>query len=599
MNSSITIRLCAGKKPILGKDEIVLLSPLVYDDTDFSLSLPPISERVRQEYLACIKKTIGGLAEVNSNQDWWYLPVSELQPIMSTMLIALELEARIKELIKISKNTNFILSVPNALVARYLMETNLGCFVTASIYDKLIWAVDNFKNIYRRYLNTIIWGIEHVLHIMTSENGKPFSKNIKTLFVTRFETDLESPNNDIYNSLWSDRYLGDLIEEGQIRGKIMVLGRCGGNPEKIAKFTSSYYRFPLRTIYQMLGFSDIATSLVRALRLKLISPNSSPLNKLIIIESRNHVRAVADCLLVELATDNLLKQTKPEQIICMQENSVWEHAIVRAAKKKSSKSIVIGYFHCPIMPSAFRYHNSPLITGRPMFDAIIPLGDSMADALCRLGPWKQLLWPGFGFRNPNINECLDLVSRPAVKPFRIVVLLGGMFNNAIFLKWVNRARIDLPRHHLLIKGHPVYGSENAIKGAGINLSKYNDIDDISSLSILDTLKMADCIVYKGTTVGISALAAGIPAIHIDDGGLQTDDTLFNSGGLSFSVSTPEDFCTVISNIINMENKTKQAWVKKAKKYAGQYYELSPRRRKKVLSIIFENNVFIQNINPSC
>lgn len=592
MSEDITIRICSAKSSDLRNGEMRLCPPLSVRTNPEAMEFPAIPPKDQQRLLNRVLDILAGMAITNKNQDWWYLPISEVQPNMSAILPILETEAHIKALLKSGVKGRFLLMINDSMIAHYLlslMESIPGLEVVASTADRLRWGFDRAKNPVRRLLNTILWGREHLQKI-SDITLRQFPKSVHTLFVSRFEADLENPDKGFHKSPWSDRYLGELVEQGfQKTNDVLLMGRCGGDAQAIGNMAKNYERFGVCTVHQLLGKIDILNCLWRAWKLRLACSSTDPLARILMAESRNHVRAVADCILVELAVKNLLVQTTPKQIVCMQENSVWEHAVVRASREKSPNARLIGYFHCPVMASAIRYHTRSDLSLRPIFDTIVPLGDAMAESLCKLGPWQSKLVPGYGFRNPDIFESLSLTAHEPQSPFRLVILLGGMFDNAIFLKWVNEARMHLSDTHLLIKGHPVYGSHAALGGAGIDLSAAEDIEDITSLSMIETLQQADCVIYKGTTAGLSALAAGVPVIHVDHGGIQTDDTLFAAGHLVKSVANKKEFENAIGQIRARTVIERKGWIDQAKQYAENYYDISEARRDQVLGFFFSNH----------
>ena len=331
---NLTVRLCADPVSRLAIGETLLLPPLSICEDEAHIALPALSKDAQTRALAVIREMVTSLATENNNSDWWYLPVAEVQPSMSVLLDAVELQFRLQALAERVRCGTFVLTVQNARVARYLFKCGLGFRVIARRHDRTKWAVDRFKDRYRRYVNAALWAIEHVQRVNVFKSMPPLPKVVDTLFITRLEAELEEPDDTLLRQPWCDRYLGELIEEGRRRGPCVVLGRCGGNAERLARLAARYDRFVLRTLYQVLGMNDVFKAIFRALRLRLRVPVEDGLFQLVRDESRNHVRAVADCLLVEKAVLNVSARCAGKRIVCMQANSVWEPAVVRAGRKE-------------------------------------------------------------------------------------------------------------------------------------------------------------------------------------------------------------------------------------------------------------------------
>lgn len=586
-----SLRITASPTLHLKSDEIQLCLPLSGVSNDQQQELPPIPEAKRDKLLNRIKDVLVLLQSSNHNPDWWYLPVSEVQPNMSLLLPALELEVQIEELIEQFPNKKFVISIPNEMMGRYLIDCFRGrenINVYADFRDRCLWTYRSLKRSGFRYLNIFLWLLEKSKHLKAQEPAKKIeNQKVDYLFVSRLEADCLLPQESFFTKEWHDRYLGSLLEEClEADKKIVLLARPGVDPVGLSRTAGRWDRFDLFTTFQMISSRDLFQIVRRCLAFRLEIEDQSPLSELLYKESRNQLCALADCMLVEAAVDALTDPVKPEKVISMQENSVWEYGVIQAVRKKKLPAQLVGYFHCPIMPNALRYHHDERLHQRPMFDAIIPLGEEMRQSLCSLGPWPHVLPYGYGFRNPDIEACYDLQHRSGRTVCNIVILLGGMFDNGTFLKWVVNAVTPVSDVKILIKGHPVYGSHKAVVDAGISLG--GDIEDISHLSLSEAMAEADIIVYKGTTACLSSLAAGIPVIHVDHGGVQTDDTLFNAQNLKCSCSRPEDFRTAIGKYREMPTSQKEAWRVKAKKYVESYYDLSEKSRNQVLDFIFSD-----------
>jgi len=583
----VSVRLEARTKPLRSNEQRLTLPFTAAKGPEQQQALPRISPLARAEGHRRLMALIEDLAKLNPNPDWWYLPVSEFQPVMSRVLDAVELQAHLRTLFEqpLAGEARFVLTVSDPFIAQYLMRT---CNAQADWRDQLTWAAERARTPLRRLVNSALWLWEHLRARRSVEAaGIPSSSQADTLFVSRFEADLTRGLPSL--GRWHDRYLGDLPLEAAGRGTVALVGRCGAAEGPIAHNVGRFQAFPVSTMLQWLTKPDLLRIICRARRLRLRGDGTA-LHRLAVAESRNHIRAVADCLVVQCAIEKLLPSVRPRRIICMQENSVWEHAVVMAARRQAPQARLIGYFHCPVMPSALRYHCTEVsLALRPIFPETLTLGPTMAAALTELGPWAPRLGPGYGFRNPDIAACLALP--PPTQhdgEFRMLVLLGGMFDNTQFLQWIDEARRSLPPHQLIIKGHPVYGAGGFMAAAGLDPLTDRTLREATHLSMPEALRAADCVIYKGTTSGLSALAAGVPCLHIDHGGLLSDDTLFAATGLSVSVSTAADFRDAVRALMARSIDQQVSWTDLARDYARGYYDLTQESRKTALDWVLRD-----------
>ena len=574
--------------------EVRLLQPLeVAAVTVDAVELPRVDGDVAELAIESIFDLHRSLADRNASKAWWYLPVAEWQPNMSELPAALELAARLETLGRKARG-RFVLTVSPQVTATYLKERFSAHAAVAIISDRksqLHWALRRAKAAILRLLNALVWLIENVRHVRSVRRirrAPPIPGHVHTLFVSRIEAGFLPPSDGV----WRDAYLGPLPAEGLKRtGSVALMLRNGGDPAEQVKAADDFKGFPVAFIFEFLSLGDVWHCLRRAWRFRLHSgATRDPLARAALIESYGHVRALADWFVVERAMRNLLRTVAPRQIVCMQENSNWEFAVETAANETSPKPRTVGFFHCPVMPSAQRYRTrADVLQRRPNFDLTITLGSAMRSALLRLGDWAPILSSRqYAFRNPNIEKCLSLPVRAPSAHLRLLVVLGGAFDNGRFLDWVKSATSAVESLTIVIKPHPSFDHRPVLAAAGIDLSDRRFV--LSPHSAMDlALGEADVLLYKGTTACFAALAAGVPVIHVGDGGIASDDALFDAGGLSISVSDPDDFASALSQLRAQTLPARQAWAKDAREYVRQYYDLSVDSCEKALAQLFSTS----------
>ena len=593
--AAITVRLQAVESsPRPGEVRLVpplSVGPLHSGDRE----LPSVAPPVGMQAIEAVHDLRRNLSKANADPVWWYLPVAEWQPFMSSLPAAQECGARL-ETLAMSSQGEFLLAVPDAVVADYLFRYfnhSPAVQIVASWRSRLTWALDRAKDPIRRIVNAAAWLIENgraVAAVRRLRRRRNPTKQVDTLFVSRLERNSQVDAG----GKWIDRYLGSMPEDGWLRmASVALLLRCGGAAPIQSADVARFGRFPVSTIFDWLTLSDVAGAMWSAWRFRLqTGPGVSALAKPAATESRKHVRALADWLLLERAAINCLHAFSPRLIVCMQENSNWEYAIVRAAQAVVPKACTVGFFHCPVLPSSFRYRTSADIREqRPHFQRTIPLGPAMRNALLSLGEWGRLIeGQGYAFRNPQLDECFLIPPRPPGQPVKILVPLGGIFDNARFLRWLDRATAEIGDVEFIIKPHPAYDAETTLASAGISMRQGRFV--FSEHCAMDAaLAHADIMIYKGTTVCFAALAAGVPVIHVGDGGIASDNALFDAGDLAVSVSTSAALRGEIDRIRHQSPAAKQEWAIRSRAYVRAYYELSPQARVAVLDQLFPESAF--------
>lgn len=587
---SVTVRLEADAGP-LRPGEVRLLEPLSnVEPSSASMTLPAVDADIGEAAIQSIFDLHRELADSNSDPTWWYLPVAEWQPNMSVLPAALDLAARLETLVRLREG-RFVLTVAQPLVARYLEAYFAGrsdVQIVADRTTRVRWALRGVKAAVLRYVNAALWLVDNariVLAVRRARARPALPARVHTLFVSRIEAGFAPPADGV----WRDAYLGALPEEGRARtGSVALLLRNGGDPARQARAVAGFAAFPVILVVELLSLSDLWHCLRRALRLRLaVSARPGPLARVALAESRGHVRAVADWVAVERAASSLLGFMTVGQVVGMQENSGWELAIASAASRADQMTKTFGFFHCPVMPAAQRYRiRGDVLERRPNFDKTITLGPAMRQALLRLGDWTpSLSAEHYAFRNPDLAACLALPVRMPGTLLRLLVVLGGVFDNGRFLAWIRAAIAPISDVVVVIKPHPSFDHRPALAQAGIDLADGRFV--LSPHRKMDlALGEADVLIYKGTTVCFAALAAGVPVIHVNDGGVASDDVLFDAGGLAVSIGDAAALVREIEKIRAQTRSSREAWVSRARSYVREYYDLSAESRVAVLDALF-------------
>lgn len=571
--------------------ETRLLAPLsVSDQRADAEELPPVPRDLCHSAIQSIHDLHRELADNNLGSTWCYLPVAEWQPVMSVLPTALELGERLGALAR-QEPRRFVLAVPSPVVAGYLQNrfaADGGVAIVMDWKSRLRWTTRRAKAVILRAVNAIAWLAENAQYVRKLRKVRTvpvLPRRIDTLFISRIETG-QSPRPD---GVWRDTYLGSLPADGYARtGSVAILLRNGGDPLRHINSIAGFTKFPAALVFECLSLWDICECLLRAGRFRLkIGDTRSALGRAAAEESRGHLRALADWFVVEQAVRNFLRISVPRQIVCMQESSSWEFAIVRAASDVCPEARTFGFFHCPVMPSAHRYRTRPdILARRPSFGTTITLGSAMRNALLRLGDWESLLSiEHFAFRNPELEKCLALPIRMPSAHLRLLVVLGGMFDNARFLAWVKDATSSFENLTIVVKPHPSFKYQSVLAEAGVDvsdrrfaLSPHREMDR--------ALGNVDILVYKGTTACFASLAAGVPVIHVGDGGIATDDALFDAEDLSISVGDRASMVREITRLRSQTLEARQAWAARARAYVREYFDLSAESRDAVLDYLF-------------
>lgn len=544
-----------------------------------------LSEKEKIAVISFCHDFLFEMANSNKKNDcYWYTPLSEMQPFMSSVYRAIEKKEALKIELKGSSG-NFICCDSDIFLLNFLKKS-LKSFlkINFSFTNRYQYYLRHLKTIILRYSNLLFGLKTHFGYWLKIKRANKIPKELDILFVSRFEHDRESLNSQ---TCWHDTYMGELpnLLKNQ---KIALIGRCGGNPHKIALALENFKDFPIWTIYHFIDLKDFFKILYKTLsfKLKINLVKDKFLAKFAYQESRNHCRAIIDCLIVEHALVNFLTKVPIKKIVFIQENAAWENAVIIARNQASKSTYVFGYFQCPVLPSSFRYRmRQDILELKPHADKILTLGSAMSEAMKKLGEWGDLLQDGYAFRSPELKE-ISLTVNPRSLPqdkISILVLLGGNYDNVLLLKWLQAAslKFDGLKCQFVVKGHPRLPASIFLDRAQIpyGFDKLFNIVEHGS-HFQDLIPKVHCVFFKGTTAGFIGLAAGIPTIHFCHNGLASDNVLFNAKDVVYTVKNHKEFKKCLEQIANSDTENLNA-----RKYALSYYDQSDDSKRKILNLI--------------
>jgi hypothetical protein len=87
--------------------------------------------------------------------------------------------------------------------------------------------------------------------------------------------------------------------------------------------------------------------------------------------------------------------------------------------------------------------------------------------------------------------------------------------------------------------------QGALRGSPLEGKQFYTVD---KGTLEDALDWADVVLYTSSTVGLEAVAKGIPAIYLDLGTFLDTDPMFAWNKLKWSVQEPAELATTIASI---------------------------------------------------
>ena len=265
----------------------------------------------------------------------------------------------------------------------------------------------------------------------------------------------------------------------------------------------------------------------------------------------------------------LLSRIQIERFIYPFENRSWEQMAIYALREAQKNIKIIGYQHSSITS---RHLNLILEDEEraviPLPDQVITIGEITKGFLETTGNFpKAMLRIGCALRQAIISNS-ELRKRSDKINNILVVVTSSLDEYVKTLRFLNKSFCNHNLFEIRISPHPIFSIEKAIKLASPLNFNFKVEKDVS---IKESLKWADVLLYTSSTVSLEALSLGIPVIYLELGELLKPDPLFGYDGLKWAVSDPDNLLATIDFIDNLPNGEFRILQDKAKEYTRRYF----------------------------
>jgi hypothetical protein len=120
-----------------------------------------------------------------------------------------------------------------------------------------------------------------------------------------------------------------------------------------------------------------------------------------------------------------------------------------------------------------------------------------------------------------------------------------------------------------IRPHPTIPLDTALRAADLGRRDFFTPDR----GPLDaSLGAADVVLYASSTVGLEAIARGIPAIYVDLDNVFDTDPALGWTGFRWSMRRPEDLATALASIDALDDRAYAARQRDGMAWAARYFE---------------------------
>jgi hypothetical protein len=384
-------------------------------------------------------------------------------------------------------------------------------------YKNLIKAITSifFDLLKGVFLNTPVW-----------VSSQKLEKNIDYLFISHFvDSQEQSSNEDFY---FSDIPLR-LTEKGYSVA-IILLNHTKLSPIEISKRYQKSV-MPRMVLTDNLNFRNEYSLAIEVIKEKyrlykkyLAAPIG--LQKSILKHASLEVLggACRSNLRISRQVEFLLNHTKPKSILLTYEGHAWERLIFSICKKRSPKTLRIGYQHSAI----FKLQNAACRSlGAPYNpDEIWTSGKNSAQYLRAAKSLSNVQIKILGSNRVGDSLKCNNIQINQRKAVCLVIPEGILSEYEILLNFSICCAIEMPEVTFIWRLHPILSIDNLIgKNKAFKYLPKNILLESESLEI--AIKKCNLVLYRGSTAVVAALMSNLRPIYLELPGEISIDLLFN------------------------------------------------------------------------
>ena len=273
-------------------------------------------------------------------------------------------------------------------------------------------------------------------------------------------------------------------------------------------------------------------------------------------------------LRVYYAAGRLARSRRITRCLYPYENRAWEKMLVLGIRSRSPETRMVGYQHASITLSHTNFFlgpgESPVV---PLPDAIATTGPVVKEWLEREGNYPPGLFQAACALRQSNN------GRPALKARsqrirRVLVALATNVEEYVgTLTFLEAALAGVTSYDVRVRPHPTIPLDSALELAPL---KSRDFYTVSTGPLPDAFQWADVVIYASSTVGMEAVAQGIPAIYLDLRNFLDTDPMAGWEGFKWSVQDPAELVDTIARIEALPDEQFEEMQRMGQQYVASY-----------------------------
>jgi hypothetical protein len=262
----------------------------------------------------------------------------------------------------------------------------------------------------------------------------------------------------------------------------------------------------------------------------------------------------------------LARHTGATRWVYPYENRAFEKMLLTGVREAEPAARLTGYNHASITLAHTNFvleGGEPKIT--PLPDTILTLGTVVRDWLDAHGHYP----PGVLRVACALRQALPSGERAARRqPVRelLLTLATSVTEYVRTLRLLEAALRDTP-YRLRVRPHPTIALETALRHAALPRTDFFSVD---AAPLGASLAAADAVLYASSTVGLEAVARGIPALYLDIEDVLETDPMLGWSRFRWSARRPADVRAALEEIERLDELEYASRQEEGVRYARRY-----------------------------
>ena len=276
-----------------------------------------------------------------------------------------------------------------------------------------------------------------------------------------------------------------------------------------------------------------------------------------------------DSVWLYYSAKGLAKRVRVDACLYPFENRSWETMLIAGLSSGQNPVRTVGYNHAAITPGhtnlSLGIDEAEVI---PLPDTIVTMGEATKNFLEKTGNYPGGIFQvGCALRQGRSNDAIR-ARRQRSKISKVLVVLATSLEEYVHtLVFLDKSFDAVDSYEVGIRPHPVFPFSHAIERLGPLKLKFA----LMGGTVEENLAWPDLVIYVSSTVGLTAISKGIPAVNLDLGDFIDYDPAPEDCPLKWTVSDPKQLVPTIQRIDALSDEEFENLQRRAEEFGKRYF----------------------------